>query len=253
MKRPWRSLPDGLGHVRLDGPRPALRTDTGEFLRLHRVPDGGRRARRSYLRQVADFARERRAEKHTGYWPQARRRIDVLDVDRLSRAIAHELSRLGADVREVGGIGAGQAADAVVAVAVAPPGPGVADRLIALHGAGTAVLHGHADGTGFLVLPLATDRDAVTPDQVRRRRLAASPAADELDSWLTHGPAGEPGDIVRSLVVARVVDVMRTWATGATGLDTMRRTLHVVHPDLRQTQHVVLGFDEPAVAGAGAR
>ncbi|GAA2081891.1 hypothetical protein GCM10009821_23280 [Aeromicrobium halocynthiae] len=253
MKHPWRPLPDGLGHVRLEGLRPALRTDTGEFLRLHRVPDGGRLARRAYLRQVTDFARDRRGRIQAGLWPAGRRRVDVLDTDQLSRAIADQLARLGADVRRSPRSAADATADLVVAVAAHAPEPAVADRLADLPSQGTAVLHGHADGGGFLVMPLATDRDAVTPDQVRRRRLAASPAADELACWLTQGPPVQPSGTVRALVTARVVEVVRTWASEAPQLDDLRRTLHVVHPDLHQTQHVVLGFDEPAPTTAPPR
>lgn len=245
----WHPLPDGLGHVRLEGPRPALRTAEGAFLRLHRLPAEGGSARRAYLRTVADFARTRADTHRREAWPEGRRRVSVLGNDRLATHLAAELARQGADVRRLRRPPARPAADRIaleadllVAVTARPPSRAVADLLARLPAHGTAVLHGHADGASFLLMPLATDALSATAEQVHRRRLAASPAAEELAHWRSAAPQVPLAPTLRALVVARTVALARSWSAGAPETDT----LTILHPDLRETRHVVLGYDEPA-------
>jgi hypothetical protein len=247
MTSPWRPLPDRLGHVRTTGPRPALRTAQGEYLRLHGVPAGGRSTRRTYLREVADFARRRAAEQYATRWPEGRRRIAVIGRTRLAAAVVAEVRRLGADVRRLRRPVADHGADLVVVLTEGRPGFGTEAWLTSLPSRGTAVLHGHADGASFLLMPLAVDGTEASADQVRRRRLAASPAADELGAWLSapHHISLAPG--VRALATARVAGAALAWAADGTEAEELRHTLTVLHPDLRETRHVVLGFDEPAV------
>lgn len=246
MISPWRSLPDRLGHVRLAGPRPALRTAQGEYLRLHGVPAGGRRARGAYVREVADFARRRATEQGLRHWPDGRRRVAVLGRDRIAATVTVELRRLGAHVHRLRRPVADPAADLVVAVTARPPGLDRAEWLASLPMRGTAVLQGHVDGASFLLLPLALDGTEASADQVRRRRLAASPASDELGAWLAAPRPLPLAATVRALVTVRVARSAMTWASGGAEAEELRHTLTVIHPDLRETRHVVLGFDEPA-------
>lgn len=252
MSTVWRPLPERLGHVRLSGPRPALRTASGEYLRLHGVPARGLRARRSYLRDVAEFARQRTEAQRAERWPEGRCRVAVLGRGRMAGSVAAQLRRLGADVRRLRRPTADPDADLLVALAEGPTTPGVEEWLTSLPRRGPAVLHGHADGESFLLMPLMVDGTEASADQVRRRRLAASPASDELTSWLDAArgvslPAG-----VRALVPAHVAAAALAWAAEDAEAEAMRHTLTVVHPDLRLTRHVVLGFDEPAPRTAPA-
>lgn len=247
MSSPWRPLPDRLGHVRLGGARPTLRTAQGEYLRLHRVPEGGRIARRRYLREVADFARRRVAEQRAARWPAGRCRVAVLGGDRLAAMVAAELRRLGADVHRLRRPVPEPAADLVVAVAERQPRPGIEEWLMSLPRRGTAVLAGHTDGASFLLMPLAVDGTEASADQVRRRRLAASQASEELGAWLAAPQHLGLSSAVRALVTAHVAGAAVAWAADGAEAEELRHTLTVVHPDLRQTRHVVLGFDEPAV------
>lgn len=244
MDLEWKPLPDGLGHVRLAGPRPALRTAEGEFLRLHRVPTAhSRRVERAYLREVAGFVRGQAARLHDTRWPEGRRRILVLGTGPAGRTAAVELARLGAEVQRLPQLCEACDADLVLALDCTPD---AAALLAAVPLQGTPVLLGHADGASYLLMPLALDGSEASPDQVRRRRLASSPAADEQQSWTRSRVDVQLPATVRTLAVARAVAIVRSWAEGTLDLADMRRTLHLVHPDLRETRHVVLGFDEPA-------
>ncbi|MEV4999520.1 hypothetical protein [Nocardioides sp. LML1-1-1.1] len=221
------------GYVLLGEP-PALRAPDGRFLRLHQVPAGRGRALRRYLDRVGDVVAERERAAAATRWPVGRRRIAVPGRDRLSRLLADELRRSGAEVCADG-------ADLVLDVRDAPGAP---DRRP--HSA-TPVLRGHREGEQFHLLPLVLDGTEATPDQVRRRRLAAAPAAPELATWLAAPVRTRPLRApLRAVVAARCLTVLTDWAADAPALATHRRTLWILEPDLRAHGHVVLGFDEPA-------
>ncbi|RPF20618.1 hypothetical protein [Myceligenerans xiligouense] len=276
----WLPLPGGLDHVRLTGDRPAMRTRDGRFLRLHSVPDGaatgglavGGELRR-YLRRIAHVATARRRDLAATRWPEGRRDIAVVGRDHLASALARELRRAGAGVTRIRpgatlgdgtvpgphgedtipppGTASDRAArpDAVVAVLDAAPSAGLGRWLKTLPAQGVAVLHGHREGDHFHLLPLAVDGTEADADQVRRRRIAASPAGPELDSWLAAppAPAHRLGDLARGAIVSSCLTVLTDWADDAPGLAGHRRTLRVLDEHLRLHTHTVLGFDEPAV------
>lgn len=295
MPRPeWLPLSGGLDHVRLDGDRPAMRTQDGRFLRLHAVPDAvpddavpdavpddavpgngptgndltyhragkdrlsdhgrtaGTAARGTlerYLDRLNDVADARRRDLGAARWPEGRRRIAVVGQDALASALAEALRDAGAEVTRIEpGTNPATHPDAVVAVLDDAPSPGLARRLDAHLARGTAVLHGHREGDHFHLLPLAVDGTEATADQVRRRRIAASPAAPELDSWLaaTPPPARRLADLARGAIVSACLTVLSDWAAGAPELTEHRRTLRVLDEHLRLHTHTVLGFDEPA-------
>lgn len=221
------------GHVLLGEP-PALRTPEGRFLRLHQVPDGRGRDLRRYLGRVGDVLAEREHAAAATRWPVGRRRIAVPGRDRLSRLLAAELRRSGAEVCTDG-------ADLVLDVRDAPRDD---DRWP--HSA-TPVLRGHREGEQFHLLPLVLDGSEPTPDQVRRRRLAAAPAAPELAAWLAAPVRTRPLRApLRAVAAARCLTVLADWAADAPEVAAHRRTLWILEPDLRAHAHTVLGFDEPA-------
>lgn len=274
----WRTLPGGHGEVLLAGERPALRSRTGHFLRLHQVPESGTARTRRYLLRVRRAAVAREREARSARWPREHRRVLVAGGDALARALADELARSGAVVRRVtltalrsmlldAGIrrpgpampqallsgaaesGPERAADLVVDVRDAVHRPdSLLDALLdGLPERGTAVLRGRREGARMLLFPLAIDGTEATPDQVRRRRLAASPAAQELDRWLRDGRRKprplRPRAVV--LTVARCLAIAEDWAAGRPVTAEHRRLLRIVDEDLREREHTVLGFDEP--------
>ena len=100
----------------------------------------------------------------------------------------------------------------------------------------------------MLIFPLVVDGSEATPDQVNRRRLAASPAAPELSSWLASSHR-DPRLLRRAtltLTVARCLAILDDWAADDPALIEHRRLLRVVGDGLRERTHTVLGFDEPA-------
>lgn len=246
----WRPLPAARGEVRLSTDMPALRTGSGDFLRLHDLPDPGRVPTYRYLLRVRRAALERDQRARASRWPEGRRSVLVLGRGRLSRALAAELTRSGAEVIRDDGGRRSSRADAVVDVCEVPqrPDPGLGERLEQLARDGTVLLRGRREGGRMLIFPLIVDGSEATPDQVSRRRLAASPAAPELSSWLASGHR-DPRPLRRAtltLTVARCLAILEDWAAGDPALAEHRRLLRVVGDGPRERTHTVLGFDEPS-------
>lgn len=244
----WRPLPAARGEVRLSPDMPALRTGSGDFLRLHDPPGSGRVPTYRYLLRVRRAALEREERARAARWPEGRRSILVLGRDRLSRALVAELARSGAEVRRDDRSGQGPCADAVVDVREAPQRPQPDEPPGQLVSGGTVLLRGRREGGRMLIFPLTVDGSEATPDQVSRRRLAASPAAPELSSWLSSGRR-DPRPLsraTRTLTVARCLSILEDWATDAPAVSEHRRLLRVIGDGLRERTHTVLGFDEPA-------
>jgi hypothetical protein len=244
----WRPLPAARGEVRLSTDMPALRTGSGDFLRLHDLPGPGRLSTYRYLLRVRRAALERDQRARASRWPEGRRSVLVLGRGRLSRALAAELARSDAEV--VRDDGAPPRTDAVVDVREVPqrPDPELDERLEHLQAGGAVLLRGRREGGRMLIFPLAVDGSEATPDQVSRRRLAASPAAPELSSWLASGHR-DPRPLRRAtltLTVARCLAILEDWATDDPALVEHRRLLRVVGDGPREHTHTVLGFDEPA-------
>ena len=245
----WRPIPAARGEVRLSTDMPALRTGSGDFLRLHDLPGPGRLSTYRYLLRVRRAALERDQRARASRWPDGRRSVLVLGRGRLSRALAAELARSGAEVIRDDGTRTPLSADAVVDVREIPQRPDseLDERLEHLT-TGTVLLRGRREGGRMLIFPLVVDGSEATPDQVSRRRLAASPAAPELSSWLSSGHR-DPRPLRRAtlaLTVARCLAILEDWAAGDPALAEHRRLLRVVGDGLLERTHTVLGFDEPA-------
>lgn len=245
----WRPIPAARGEVRLSTDMPALRTGSGDFLRLHDLPGPGRLPTYRYLLRVRRAAMERDARTRASRWPEDRRRVLVLGRGRLSRVLAAELARSGAEVVRADCSRRHPHADAVVDVREIPQRPDaeLGERLEQLTSSGAALLRGRREGGRMLIFPLMIDGSEATPDQVSRRRLAASPAAPELSSWLASGHR-DPRPLHRAtstLTVARCLAILEDWASGDPAVSEHRRLLRVIGDGPRERTHTVLGFDEP--------
>ena len=253
----WRPLPAARGEVRLSTDMPALRTGSGDFLRLHDLPGPGRVPTYRYLLRVRRAALERDRRALASRWPEGRRRVLVLGRGRLGRALAAELARSGAEVVRDDGARTPPHTDAVVDVREVPQrrDAELDERLGRLLAGGAVLLCGRREGGRMLIFPLVVDGSEATPDQVSRRRLAASPAAPELSSWLASGHR-DPRPLRRAtltLTVARCLAILEDWAADDPALVEHRRLLRVVGDGLRERTHTVLGFDEPAPRPQAAR
>ncbi|QNG19826.1 hypothetical protein G4H71_15515 [Rhodococcus triatomae] len=100
-----------------------------------------------------------------------------------------------------------------------------------------------------LVGPLRLDATDASPSEVRRRRYAAAAAGPELEHWHRHAsPSGTTLSTAATvLATGRVLDVVRAWRSEPARAARLRYTLWR-HDDVRleTSEHVVLGFDEPA-------
>lgn len=145
-----------------------------------------------------------------------------------------------------------ESAGLVLYIAAAPHERDALDHLPA---AGTAVLRCYREGELIFVDPLAVEPQDPTGAQVRRRRLAASPAASELRAWLESaaaaaGPAGIPAAAM-TILAARLLTTIAAWQRDAPALLTLRRTLwRLDTATLLASEHPVLAFPEPAPLAA---
>ncbi|NWL12319.1 hypothetical protein DM793_13655 [Paenarthrobacter nitroguajacolicus] len=119
-----------------------------------------------------------------------------------------------------------------------------------LPGEGTAVLRCYREGELAFIDPLSLSAQDPTASQVLRRRLAASPAATELKTWLdTPAATAEIGlrSPALSLVTARLLMIIAAWQQDSPALPALRRTLwRLDSATLVATEHPVLPFPEPA-------
>lgn len=116
----------------------------------------------------------------------------------------------------------------------------------------------HAEGAQWFIHPLRTEDSDPTSAQVRRRRLAASPAHQALDSWWKlagldprrHGPAEILHRAIHqlcptgaALIAWHLTEIVESWGRGA--LDP-RRSLTIVDSNtLEVSTHPVLAHPTP--------
>ncbi|MFJ3957078.1 hypothetical protein [Arthrobacter sp. NPDC090010] len=125
-------------------------------------------------------------------------------------------------------------------------------RLDHLPRAGTAVLRCYREGEILYIDPLRLDATDPPAHQVLRRRLAASPAATELEAWLSRqdiedDPLGDLPPAAVALFLARLLTTITAWQHGTAVLETLRRTLwRLDTATLLASEHPVLAYPEPA-------
>uniref|UniRef100_UPI003F497519 hypothetical protein n=1 Tax=Paenarthrobacter nicotinovorans TaxID=29320 RepID=UPI003F497519 len=124
-----------------------------------------------------------------------------------------------------------------------------------LPGEGTAVLRCYREGEIVFVDPLSMSAGDPTGFQVLRRRLAASPAATELNAWLDTPAASRNLDLQHAalgLATARLLIIIAAWQQDSPALPVFRRTLWRLDSATRvATEHPVLPFPEPAMLAGG--
>ncbi|WP_017627594.1 hypothetical protein [Nocardiopsis chromatogenes] len=261
--------PDGTG---------AVRTSSGRFLRLQNpapgligaltgTPDqgtGGTGGGESgaYAERLAAEMSAREADDAERRWPSARRDVALVGKGAPVDALADALNGWGLSathVPDAAELRADRPWDLVIAYADSPRERAGWDTLDRLPERGTAWLRAHREGGVCFVDPIAVSADDPTAEQVRRRRLAASPVPGELDAW-QRGAAASPhaSDPLPSaactLLTGRVLTVALAWAQQAEALEGYRGTLFkLVAATGALSEHPVLGYDAPpAIDGAAA-
>ncbi|WP_017594219.1 hypothetical protein [Nocardiopsis potens] len=247
---------DGTGFVR---------TASGRFLRLRNPPpgltaalsgappaDGGTAG--AYAERLAAETAEREDGDAERRWPAARRNTALVGAGAPADALAEALAGWGAAPARFPGaaelIAAGRERpwDLVIGYADSPGERAHWDLLDALPGRGTAWLRGYREGEVCYVDPIAVSPGDPTAEQVRRRRLAASPAPRGLDAWqrASAAPARELPRAARTLLEARILTVALAWARRAGALDRYRGTLWRLAAATGEIgEHPVLAYDPP--------
>lgn len=232
----WMTLPRRAGEICSVPGETVIRTPDGRFLRaaLDDVPDADARA------ELA--ARLRPSE-------QAEPTLVLLGGCAITTRLAGLLETLGLSVRTRTASPDGADADLLVRVGL--------HEALDPAAAGCPVVDVRVEGALGLVHPVRLDAADPTSDQVDRRRLAASPAADHLQSWWDHG-VNEPDldDVALAALCAWLVRIARAVGPAARSddVDAVRNRLWLVDSETaRVSTHVVLGFDEPAPPPEAAR
>ncbi|WP_051701818.1 hypothetical protein [Mycetocola saprophilus] len=133
----------------------------------------------------------------------------------------------------------------------------VADRtqhrgLDHLAASGTGVLRCYREGDLLLIDPLMLGPEDPTGSQVLRRRIAASPAAADLNAWLDAAGEHTPGlddldPVALDMAGARLRQIIAAWQHNTAELPRLRRTLWMLDcATLAASEHPVLAFPEPA-------
>ncbi|MBV2364170.1 hypothetical protein ACFPZ0_00185 [Streptomonospora nanhaiensis] len=251
-----------------------VRTSSGTFLRLRHPPAGlvgalsGAPAddpeAGAYAEKLAAQMAAREDADAERRWPSARRGVGLVGHGAPVEALADALTgwgvspaRLSADAAASGRGRPGRPWDLVIAYADSPAERARWDLLDTLPGEGVAWLRAYREGGVCFVDPISLTPGDPTAEQVRRRRLAASPVPRQLDAWqrAAAGPRDELPPAARTLLAGRILTVALAWAQQADTLEGYRNTLwRLVASTGTLSEHPVLAYDPPpALDGAAAR
>lgn len=230
-----------------------VRTRSGRFLRLEDPPAGladalaGGRAGDSAASEYADRLRTELAARECRdadeRWPAERRGVRLIGAGETVDALTKALPGCAID-------GRAPRPQLVIAVAETPRERAHWAELDTYPARGVAWLRAYREGATCFVDPIAVTTDDPGSEQVRRRRLAASPVPRELAAWQrTVASAAAPLPVAaRTLLLARVLTVALAWAQDAPALEAYRRTLwRLGTSSMTITEHSLLGYDEPPV------
>ncbi|NYH54828.1 hypothetical protein HNR06_004417 [Nocardiopsis arvandica] len=284
-------VPGTGAHVIVDsGGTGVVRTSSGRFLRLVSPPpglldalagasdgDGEASAYAEALRARMSALEEEDAQRR---WPGPRREVALVGGGPLIDAVADALAGWGAAVTrhtdggallstmdgaaDGGRRGGGTAGPRgggtrpwglVVAYADSPVERVGWDRLDTLPSQGVAWLRAYREGENCFVDPICLDGDDPGAEQVYRRRLAASFAPRELDTWRRAAVAAAPASAAaHTLVVSRLLTLALAWAQESDVLEGYRTTLwKLVTATGTVSEHPVLAYDPPSSVDRGAR
>ncbi|MDA2811904.1 hypothetical protein O4J56_14770 [Nocardiopsis sp. RSe5-2] len=262
----------------------AVRTSSGRFLRLQNPApglvraltgapeedaggagegeDGGDTGGAAYAHRLAAEMASREADDAERRWPAERRNVALIGHGAPVDALADALDGWGLSATrfpDAADLPADQGWDLVIGYADSPRERAGWDTLDTLPERGTAWLRAYREGTVCFVDPIAVSTDDPTAEQVRRRRLAASPVPGELDAW-QRGAAASPrapeplSPAASTLLTGRMLTVALAWAQRSDTLEGYRSMLFMfVAATGALSEHPVLAYDAPsAIAGAAA-
>lgn len=249
----------GTGAVIIDAAgTPVLRSAAGTFHHLISSPQSLVEQLRSgtdeswnYLERLRPQIREREVQAAESRWPASRRQVTVIGEGRIVDDLLAGLTALSVTALAAPATTAPSAVDLpsnalVIAVANSwderMPWP----ELDELPAPGTAWLRAYREGEVCFVDPISVESADPGSEQVRRRRLAASPAP--MYATLRPTVPAPPLDVVsQTLVAARLLTVALAWASNSRTLASYRRTLWKYIPATGSvSEHPVFGFPEPA-------
>ncbi|MDA2806058.1 hypothetical protein [Nocardiopsis suaedae] len=257
----------------------AVRTSSGRFLRLQNpapgligaltgepgedTGGGDGAAGAAYAERLAAEMAARETDDAERRWPGGRRDVALVGqgapVDALAGALA-EWGLSAARFPAAADLPADRAWDLVIAYADAPRERAGWDALDGLPERGAAWLRAYREGGVCFVDPIAVSAEDPTAEQVRRRRLAASPVPGDLDAWqrgaAASSDAPEPlSSAASTLLAGRMLTVALAWAQRTDALEGYRGTLFkFVSANGALTEHPVLAYDAPpAIDGAAPR
>ncbi|GAB3474497.1 hypothetical protein [Nocardiopsis coralliicola] len=246
-----------------------VRSASGRFLQLHSPPPDLPEALRgaavaseesaAYASRLRSAMAEREHGDAQRRWPAPRRRAAVVGAGPPADAVAETLSTWevaverhsdGAALLHAWDRAPGRAGPPlVIAYADTPDQRAGWDRIDrAAHG-GTAWLRAYREGETCFVDPLTAAAQDPGAGQVLRRRLAASPAPEAMDTWRRAAAAAPPlSGAAHLLLTARILTVALAWARDEDGLEAYRRTLWKLVPATGAiTEHTVLAYDPPHI------
>ncbi|MBB6174915.1 hypothetical protein HNR23_004975 [Nocardiopsis mwathae] len=267
-----------------------VRTSSGTFLRLRHPPAGlidaltGSPTDDEETGAYAEKLTAEMAAREDGdaerRWPTARRNVALVGEGTQVEVLADALAEWGVsptrfpdgaallataggeptgddrrDAAAVGGHGpTARPWDLVIAYADSPAQRARWDELDTLPGDGVAWLRGYREGEICYVDPIGVSSGDPAAEQVRRRRLAASPVPRELDAW-QRATAASPEELsfaARTLLTGRMLTVALAWAQQADTLAGYRSTLwKLVATTGTLSEHPVLAYDAPPVIDGG--
>lgn len=237
--------------------RAVVRMRTGRFAVLGDKPVGLEDAlswtsftedERDYLaRLTAELEARDSADDHAR-WPRDRRTIGVLGAGRILDELTGILSLWGVHViRFDADADPPRAATLVLAYADSAAERSAWHRFDDLPGRGVAWLRAYREGECLLIDPLSLSRADATSEQVSRRRVAASLSPLEVDAWQrsTTAPTAPLDTATCALAVARLLQMLLSWAQSSEALPALRRTLWKFVPATGAvTEHTVLAYPE---------
>lgn len=251
-------LGDGLGDIVLPSAgQAAVRTGTGEFLRLQNLPaelasvlaagvsqDG---AAKGYLDTLELELQRRLEQSKADRWAPQRRNICVLGASALAEEFSEVLREMGAKTSASG--------EANLLLAI-EDGPAPSTRWTAYDNAvsrDVGWLRAYREGQLLFVDPVSVEPEDPDHNQVVRRRQAASPAVRELSTWWQNVESGSTRlqsiavpSAAKHLLFARLLNILLAWTNNTAELIDYRRTLwRLEFESYRATEHTVLGFPEP--------
>lgn len=263
-------LPETHAHV-LSAPdgSTVLRLSSGRFLRVQAPPPGllpaladdaqGTHETAEYVQVLRDTITTRETADAETRWPSQRRVVGLTGEAKVMDDVAHALQEWGVEPRRFATAhqlledrqrrlqSAGTDFSLVISYADAPRDRVDWQRLDELPTSGCAWLRAYREGQICFIDPLSINGEDPNSEQVRRRRLAATPTPGLFTTWHDAVAPAEPlTTAAQVLVSARLLTTALAWAQTEQTLGRLRSTLWKLVPATGQiSEHTVIGYDAP--------